>query len=85
MHLAPRFPRDGLQSVSGGVAAENELMVLKDSGTHHMGIRANPRHLLQVDIHAVGKVQFLFLWFVRDSENHSAVKQLLISPDLVIC
>ena len=45
MYFASRLPRYGFQSVSGSVAAKKEFMVLKDSGTHHMGIRAKPRHL----------------------------------------
>ena len=56
MYLAPGFPCNSFQPVSGSITVKEKLIVLKNSGTHYISIRANPRHLLQVDVHAVGKV-----------------------------
>lgn len=44
---------DGCHAVSPGVSPEQQLIILQNDRTHHMGIRTAVRHLLQVDIAAV--------------------------------
>ena len=60
MYLLPFLGLDGGNAISACVAAKQQFISLQHDRPHHLGRGTAVGHLIQVDVAAVGKIQFIF-------------------------